>query len=38
MQEEANNLINMPKVKKSDEKYPFPLAGETLSIPIISQN
>lgn len=37
-QEEANSLIDMPKVRKSDEKYPFPLAGKILNIPILSQN
>lgn len=37
-QEDANLLINMPKVRKSEEKYSFPSPGKILNIPIISQN
>ncbi len=35
-QSEADALINIPKIKKSDDIYEFPLPGEKLTIPIIS--
>ena len=37
-QSEAEALIRLPKIRKSDDRYGFPLPGETLNIPIISQN
>ena len=35
-QGEADALMAMPKKRKSDESYDFPLPGETLTIPNIS--
>lgn len=37
-QSEAEALIRLRKVRKSDDHYAFPLPGEPLTIPIISQN
>ena len=37
-QSEADALINIPKIKNSDDSYDFPLPGENLTIPIISQD
>ena len=37
-QSAANDLFNIPKVKKSYESYGFPRPGEKLTIPIISQD
>ena len=37
-QSAANDLFNIPKVKKSDESYGFPRPGEKLTIPITSQD
>lgn len=37
-QSEANFLINMKKKKYSNQTYNFPLAGETLTIPIVSDD
>ena len=37
-QSEANALINIPKIKNSDDSYDFPLPGDFLKIPIISQD
>ena len=37
-QGEADALVAMPKKRKSDESYDFPLPGETLTIPIISDD
>ena len=37
-QSEADALINIPKIKNSDDSYDFPLPGENLTIPFISQD
>lgn len=37
-QSEADFLIGLPKIRKDDEKYPFPLGGDTMTIPVISKN
>ncbi|WP_218837877.1 DUF6978 family protein [Candidatus Methanoperedens nitratireducens] len=37
-QDEANILIGLPKVKKYDDIYAFPSPGDTLMVPVISQN
>ena len=37
-QSEADALINIPKIKNSDDSYDFPLPGGSLNIPIISQD
>lgn len=37
-QREADILISLTKIRKSDEEYPFPLIGETLIIPVVSEN
>lgn len=37
-QSEADELLNTPKVKTSDENYSYPNIGENLSIPLISEN
>ena len=37
-QVEANVLLFLPKKKKTDERYEFPLAGSVLNIPIISMD
>ena len=35
-QSEADTLISLPKIKRSDDRYDFPLPGEILTIPLIS--
>ena len=35
-QEEADALITMQKKRKTDERYDFPLGGESLTIPVVS--
>ena len=37
-QNEADTLISMPKKRKSGQTYNFPLPGETLTVPIISED
>jgi len=37
-QSEADDLINISKMKVSDDNYGFPRPGESLTIPIISQD
>jgi hypothetical protein len=37
-QSESDDLVNLPKMKKSDDSYGFPRPGESLTIPIISHN
>ena len=37
-QSAANDLFNIPKVKKSEESYGFPRPGEKLTIPITFQD
>jgi len=37
-QSEADDLFNIPKVKRSDESYGFPRPGEKLTIPITAQD
>ena len=37
-QSEADALINIPKIKNSDDSYDFPFPGDFLKIPIISQD
>lgn len=37
-QSEADALIKLPKKKKSDEYYGFPVPGESLTIPLVSDD
>jgi len=37
-QSEADALITLPKIKNSNDNYDFPLPGDFLNIPIISQD
>jgi len=37
-QTEADDLIAMPKVRANDEETNFPLAGDSLSLPVISKD
>ena len=38
IQSEAEALINIPKIKNSNDSYSFPLLGKYLTIPLISQD
>ena len=37
-QDEANELIEMKKISKSEESYFFPQRGEALKIPLLSED
>lgn len=37
-QNEANDLFRLSKKKKSDEEYEFPLPGEFLVMPVVSND